>query len=185
MLVDTINHIFDIDCTMSVDINNVSCIRGVTLQTRNSNRGEIWFCTVRLPNFPTLYAAASLDATPSTQPPSVPPPPPSTPRRRRRQPYPRPRLRPSRRAVAVANPIPDPTFGFDAAGGVPVVVPNPSPFPTPPHRHFEGQCCILLPSRSVRPGPPMIHEAGGAASVGRCGQAPGRSHCSGHRTNRL
>jgi hypothetical protein len=131
MLVDTINHIFDIDCTISVDINNVSCIRGVTLQTWNSNRGEIWFCTVRLPNFPTLYTAVSLDATPSTQPPSVPPPPPSTPRRCRRQPCPRPRLQPSRRAVAVANPIPDPTFGFDATGGVPVVVPNPIAVPDP------------------------------------------------------
>jgi hypothetical protein len=59
MSADTIG----IGCTMSVDTNNVSGIRGVTPPTWNPNCGKIWFCAVRLPNFPTLYAAASLDAT--------------------------------------------------------------------------------------------------------------------------
>jgi hypothetical protein len=54
------------------------------MTTRNPNHGE-FFCVVRLPNFPALYAAASLDAaslgasvasldaTPSPSPSSAPP----------------------------------------------------------------------------------------------------------------
>jgi hypothetical protein len=101
MLVNTINHIFGIDCTMSADTNNVSDIRGVTPLMRNPNRCEILVCAVRLPKFPALCAATSLDAAPSTPPPSVPLPSPSTLCRR-------------------ANPIADPTFGLDAVGSVPV-----------------------------------------------------------------
>jgi hypothetical protein len=91
---DTINLIFSIDYTMSADTNNVLGIRGVTLPTGNPNRGEIWFYAIRLPNFPTLYAAASLYAMPSTPPPSVPLPPPLTPHHSHCQPRPRPRLWP-------------------------------------------------------------------------------------------
>jgi hypothetical protein len=59
---DTINHIFGIGCTMSVDTNNVSGIRG-----------EILVCAVRLPKFPAICAAASLDAAPSLPSASMPP----------------------------------------------------------------------------------------------------------------
>jgi hypothetical protein len=96
MSADTINHIFGIGCTMSVDTNNVLGIRG-----------EILVCAVRLHKFPAICAAASLDATPSlpsaSTPPAVTPslsltpvvvpdpialpdPPPSMPRHRRRLP---------------------------------------------------------------------------------------------------
>jgi hypothetical protein len=119
-LADTINHIFGIGYTMSADTNNVSGIRGVTPLTRNPNHSEICFCTVRMPNFPALYAAASLDAdvaslyaAPSTSPPSVPPPPPSTPhhRCRRHQPY-----------FLVALP---------SASTLPAMSPSSSPTPSP------------------------------------------------------
>jgi hypothetical protein len=53
MSADTINHIFGIDCTMSADTNNVSGIRGVS-RRREMLIAVIFFCTVRLPNFPTL-----------------------------------------------------------------------------------------------------------------------------------
>jgi hypothetical protein len=55
-----IQKIIGIGCITSADTNNVSGIRGVPPPTRNPNRGEIWFCAVRLPNL----SAASLDATP-------------------------------------------------------------------------------------------------------------------------
>jgi hypothetical protein len=91
---DTINLIFSISYTMSADTNNVLGIRGVTLPTRNPNRGEIWFCAIRLSNFPTLYAAASLYAMPLTPPPSVPLLPPLTPHHSHCQPHPLPCLWP-------------------------------------------------------------------------------------------
>jgi hypothetical protein len=50
----------------SADTNNIPGIRGVPLPTRNPNRGEIWFCAVRLPNLDAASldaAATSLDAT--------------------------------------------------------------------------------------------------------------------------
>jgi hypothetical protein len=61
---DTINHIFGISYTVSVDTNNVQGIRGVTPPMRNANRGEIWFCAVSLPNIPTLYVATSIGVAP-------------------------------------------------------------------------------------------------------------------------
>jgi hypothetical protein len=81
---------FGIGYTISVDTNNVLGIRGVTPPTRNPNRDEILVCAIRLPKFPTLYAAASLDAAPSTLAPSMP-------YHRHRQPHRRSRLRPRRR----------------------------------------------------------------------------------------
>jgi hypothetical protein len=53
MLTDTINHIFGIGCTMSVDTDNVSGIRDVTPTMQNPNRDEILVCAVRLLKFPT------------------------------------------------------------------------------------------------------------------------------------
>jgi hypothetical protein len=110
MSVDTINHIFDIGCTMSADTNNVSGIRGGTPPTQNPNHGEILICTVRLPKFPALCIAASLNAVPSTPPSSVPLSPPSTPRRH-------------------ANPIADPAFSLDATDSAPIIVPDPRRHP--------------------------------------------------------
>jgi hypothetical protein len=113
MSADTINHIFGIDCTMSADTNNVSGIREVTPPTQNSNHGEILVCAVRLPKFPALYTAASLDAAPSMPPPSVPLPPPLTPRCR-------------------ANPVVDPAFSLDVADSAPFIIPDPvAPSSTP------------------------------------------------------
>jgi hypothetical protein len=90
---------------MSADTNNISGIRGVTPPTRNPNHGEILVCAIRLPKFPVLCTAASLDATPSTLPPSTP--------------------------HHHTNPVADPAFGLDAAGSAPVVVPDPvTPSPT-------------------------------------------------------
>jgi hypothetical protein len=79
---DTINHILVIGCTMSVDTNNVLGIRAVTHRRETLTHGEILVCAVRLPNFPALYAVASVYTVPSTPPPLVPPPSPSTPHRR-------------------------------------------------------------------------------------------------------
>jgi hypothetical protein len=78
MSVDTINHIFDIGCTIS------GCPSFPPMQ--NPNHGKILVCAVRLPMFPALCTATSLDAAPSMPPPSVPLSPPSMSRR--------PRLRP-------------------------------------------------------------------------------------------
>jgi hypothetical protein len=47
---------------MSVDINNVSGIRGV-LHRCETLIAVIFFCAVRLPNFPALCVIASLDVT--------------------------------------------------------------------------------------------------------------------------
>jgi hypothetical protein len=69
MSADTINHIFYIGCTIS------GCPSFPPMQ--NPNRGEILVCAVRLPKFPALCAAASLDAAPSMSPPSLPLLPPS------------------------------------------------------------------------------------------------------------
>jgi hypothetical protein len=110
MSADTINHIFGIGCTMSADTNNVSGIIGVTPLTRNPNHGEILVCAVRLPKFPALCVAASLDTAPSTLPPSVPLPPPSSPGR-------------------CANPVADPAFGLDTTGSAPIVIPDPCHHP--------------------------------------------------------
>jgi hypothetical protein len=122
---DTINHIIGIGCTMSADTNNVSGIRGVTPLTQNPNHGEFFCCAIRLPKFPTLCAAASLntayldatslgasvtslDATPSPSPSSNPP---SASMPHRRQPsrsvaiaFPDPPPTPSRHTVAIAVP---------------------------------------------------------------------------------
>jgi hypothetical protein len=138
---DTINHIFGIGYTMSADTNSVSGIRGVTPPTQNPNRGEIWFCGVRLPNFPALYAVASLDADAASLGASVA----SLDNALSLSPSPTPFLG-------------DPAFGLDAAGGVPIVVPDPitildpvasSPTSslTPSLRVACTRCVILLPSR--------------------------------------
>jgi hypothetical protein len=73
---------------------------------RNPNRGEIWFCAVRLLNLDiaSLDAAAHLGATAT-----------------------------SLDAIAIAKPVPDPAFGLDAGGGVPIIVPDPSPSLTLSH----------------------------------------------------
>jgi hypothetical protein len=113
MSADTIKHIFGIGCTMSVDTNNVSGIRGVTPSMQNPNRGEILVCAVRLPKFPTLCAVASLDATPS--PPSAltaPAVPPSS----------------SPTPVAITDPI-APSLTPPLASMPPVVPPSSSPTP--------------------------------------------------------
>jgi hypothetical protein len=69
---DTINLIIGISSHNSADTKIVQGIRGVTPPTRNPNRGEIWFCAVRLPNLDTTSldtaaylgtTAASLDAS--------------------------------------------------------------------------------------------------------------------------
>jgi hypothetical protein len=131
---DTINHIFGIGYTMSADTNNVSGIRGVTPPTQNPNRGEIWFCGVRLPNFPALYVVASLGASVASL----------------------------DNALSLSpSPTPflgDPAFGLDAAGGVPIVVPDPitilDPVASSPTSSLTPslgvactRCVILLPSR--------------------------------------
>jgi hypothetical protein len=140
MSADTINHIFGIGCTMSTDTNNLSGIRGVTCCRETLTCGEILVCTVRLPDFPTLYAAAShyADATslytaPSTPPPSVPLLPPSTPRRHchRHQPHPLVTL-PSALTLSAVFPSSSPT---------------PSPSPTLSHRPR----LLLRPHHSVLP----------------------------------
>jgi hypothetical protein len=121
MSADTINHIFGIGYTMSVDTNNVSGIRGATPPTWNPNQDEILVYAVRLPKFPALCTAASLDVVQSTPPLSVPLLSPSMPRHR-------------------ANPIADPAFGLDAADSAPVGVPNPHRRPQPCRTipDFEG-----------------------------------------------
>jgi hypothetical protein len=112
MSAGTINHIFGTGCTMSADTNNVSGIRGVTLSMQNTNHGEILVCVVRLPKFPALCATASLDAIPSTPPPSVPLPPPSMMRHH-------------------ANPVADPAFGLNATSSALIIVPDPHRRPRP------------------------------------------------------
>jgi hypothetical protein len=112
--IDTINHIFDISCTMSADTNNISGIRGVL--RRRKTLITVFFCVTRLPNFPALYAAASLDAASvtsldATSSPSPSSTPPSTSMPRRRQPRHivaitvlDPLPTPSHRAIAIAVP---------------------------------------------------------------------------------
>jgi hypothetical protein len=122
---DTINHIFVIGCTMSVDPNSVSGIKGVT-QRCETLIAMNFFCAVRLPNFPVLYvvasldaaslgaSVASLDATPSplsTSPLSLMP--------HRRQPC---------RTIAIVIPDPSPTPSRHAITNP--VTPSPSPFLT-------------------------------------------------------
>jgi hypothetical protein len=111
-LADTINNIFGIGYTMSADTNNVPGIRGATPPTRNPNHGEILFCAVKQPNFPTLYATASLD-TAATSLSAI-------------------NTTSLGASAASLNATPSPTpspgdhaFGLDAAGGVPVVIPDP------------------------------------------------------------
>jgi hypothetical protein len=117
---DTINHIFGIGCTISADTNNISGKRGVTLPARNPNRGDFFYCAVRLPKFLALCATASLDttslgasiasldATPSPSPSSTPP---SASTPRHHQPrhtvtiaFPDPSPTPSCRTIAIAVP---------------------------------------------------------------------------------
>jgi hypothetical protein len=122
MSADTIG----IGCTMSVDTNNVSGIRGVTPPTRNSNHGEILVCAVRLSKFP----------------PSAPSPP-TTPHHRRR--LPRCRAIPAFSLnTAGSDPIvvPNPHHRPQP----------PSPSLTPPlsmarHRHRLPRCLFRLPRR--------------------------------------
>jgi hypothetical protein len=131
---DTINHIFGIGCTMSVNTNNVSGIRGVTRRRKTLTHDEILVCTVRLPDFSALYAATSLGvdttslyATPSMSFPSVPLPPPSTPR------------------CCYHHHQPHPWATLPSASTPPVV--SPSSSPTPSHRPR----LLLRPRHSVLP----------------------------------
>jgi hypothetical protein len=116
---DTINHILVIGCTMSVDTNNVLGIRAVTHQRETLTHGEILVCAVRLPNFPALYAVASVYTVPSTPPPLVPPPSPSTPHHRCHHHHPWVTL-PLASTLLAVSPSSSPTLSS-------------SPSPTPSH----------------------------------------------------
>jgi hypothetical protein len=127
--IDTINHIFDISCTMSADTNNISGIRGVL--RRRKTLITVFFASPGYPIFP-----------PSTPPPpsTLPPSPPSTPHRRRhrRQPHLRPRCR------VVANPVTSSPSPFSTRRQPRRTAPSPSPFPRLESCHQAGASSVSI-----------------------------------------